>query len=53
VNDNQINELLTQLKRIADGIEQLQDSDLGSLAGIEMNLCWMREALEGKSDGNI
>lgn len=52
MNDNQINELLIQLKRIADGIELLQDSDLGSLAGIELNLHWIKEALEGNSDGH-
>ena len=43
-------ELLVQLKRIADSLEMMQDSDLGSLSGIEVCLNRLAEGIEKLGD---
>lgn len=48
MNEEQITELLKQITRIADVLETIQDSDIGSLAGIEMAVWQLDNAIRGK-----
>jgi hypothetical protein len=50
VNNEQITELLKQITRIADVLELMQDSDLGSLSGIEVCLNRLAEGIEKLGD---
>ena len=50
MNEEQITELLKQLTRIADVLELIQDSDIGSLAGIEMAIWKIDNSIRGKEE---
>lgn len=50
MNEEQITELLKQITRIADVLELIQDSDIGSLAGIEMALWRLDLSVQGKEE---
>jgi hypothetical protein len=50
MNEEQITELLKQITRIANVLELIQDSDIGSLAGIEMAVWRLDNSIRGKEE---
>ena len=47
MNDHQFAEFHFVLERIARALEQIQDSDLGSLTGIELGIQGLLEVAQG------
>ena len=50
MNELQIEHLLKQLTRIAEVLELIQDSDSGSLSGIESAVWQIELAIRGKEE---